>query len=133
MYQLIFRHYGADEVDGFVQVCIEQDLEDAKILVHSWMLAYVEYVRKCDLNDIDENPNLTVEEKFFNEYTYGGSNDKAEMSLYKLRTMRDLEKTFEIHKGDEDFMLLQNTLFDPIYKVRYSKEDGIKEIIEDEE
>lgn len=127
MYQLIFRHYGSDEVNGSVQICIEQDLNKAKTLVHSWMLSYVEYVRKCTFNEIDENNKLTLEEKFFNEYTFGGTNDIAEILLYKLKTMKDLEKAFKKNETEEDFTILQSELFDPILKLTYSETNGIIE------
>ena len=128
MYQLIFRHYGSDDIDGSVQICIEHDFGEAKMLVHTWMIAYVEYVKKSELNEIDENENLSLEEKFFNEYTFGGTNDIAEIVLYKLKTMKELANTFEEYSNVEDFTLIQAALFDPIYKVSYSKEKGIVEV-----
>ena len=45
MYQLIFKHYGSDDIDGMVHICIEEDLIKAKYLAYSWMLAYQEYVK----------------------------------------------------------------------------------------
>lgn len=121
MYQLIFKHYGSDDIDGMVPICIEEDLIKAKYLAYSWMLAYIKSMWKCSNNNIDDN---IVIFKFFNEYTFGSEHDISEITVEKLRTIDDLNVLFK--KYETDFTIIQNQLFDPVYRL-VTKESGIEE------
>lgn len=119
MYQLVFRHYGADETNGSVHICVENNFEKAKDLSREWMNAYIKYVEKCENEEIKDIESLTIEEVFFNEYTFGTYDDLCDIKIYKLKTMNDIKNIVEKNKNNEDYNIMQKLLFDDIYTISY--------------